>query len=78
VLTPKREDDPETSLSQRQIWIELYGLARKLVCLVEGTRIEVIAIKRVDPGGVISTGQDSVGASVVRIYRKRLLDEMPR
>src|SRR5262245_10517532 len=70
VLVPKREDNSEAGMSQGQIRIELYSLASQFVGLVEGTRIEMVAVKGVNPGGVISTGQDGVGSSIVWIDRK--------
>src|SRR5262245_46287813 len=65
-------------MRQRQIWIELYCLARELVRLVEGTGIEKVPINGVDPGCVASTRQNGVGAGIVRVYSKRLVDETSR
>src|SRR5262245_66447985 len=65
-------------MSQGQILIELNGLAGELVCLVEDSGVEVIAIQGVDPGWFVCASQQGVGAGVVWINGTRELEETPR
>src|SRR5215510_1051801 len=65
-------------MSQGQILIELNGLASELVCLVEDSGVEVIAIQGVDPGWFVCASQQGVGAGVVWINGTRELEETPR
>src|SRR5262249_52154169 len=78
VLVAKREDNTEAGVSEGQIRVELYSLARQLVGLVEGTRIEKVTVKRVNPGGIVSPSQNGVAARIVCVDLKGLLDETPR
>src|SRR5215510_1008297 len=64
MLAPANEDMPELRARLRQIGVELYGLARQLICPDEGSGIAIVAVQRVDPGGHVAKGQPSVGARV--------------
>jgi len=55
-LAFEHEDASEQAMSQRQIWIDLNGIARELVGLLKDFPIKKVTIERDKPGYKISLG----------------------
>src|SRR4029453_3846359 len=78
VLALPQENMSQDGMSQGQIFIELNGLASTLVCPVEDTGVEMIAIQGVHPRRLVCARQERVGTGVVWINGTRELKETPR
>ena len=74
----RTEDKSERGMRLGQIGVELHGLAGQLMRPVEGSRVEIVAIQRVEPGCNMGLGKHGVGAGVVGVDREGLLQQAPR
>jgi hypothetical protein len=55
----------------------LNGPAGQVICPVKRSRVQMVVIQRVDPGAYVRPGKPGVGARVIGVDRKGLLQETP-
>jgi hypothetical protein len=69
MLALPHENMSEDGMSHGQVLVELNGLVSELMCLVEDSGVEVIAIQGVNPSWLVCARQEGVGAGVVSCCR---------
>ena len=62
-------------MSQRQISIQLHGFAREVVRPIQNCGFEKVLGRGIVPGGDVSNREPGVGAGVVWVDGKRLLEQ---
>src|SRR5262245_14247181 len=69
MLASATEGLSEHDMCLREIGIELHGPAGLAIRPVEGSRVQIVTIQCVDPGGYMRPGKPGVGARVVGVDR---------